>query len=142
MHTKTHETSIRKNRPSIGRSDDALRKPDLVLDDPPRTAIKKRFHIGDWLSTLNDEELKDLIVLGESQASGEPIAGRHAHACDDFLQVAMVALAAEKNVRRVPIDSDLPALLEICVSLEHLSRDGFLQLEGTLSIDPEAHHPA
>lgn len=106
-----------------------------------RLPSRSRFHIGDWLSTVSNEELKDLIVLGESQASGEPIAGRHAHVCDDFLQVAIVALTAEKNARELSIDPGVPVLLELCVGLEHLSRDGFLQLEGTLSIDPEAPPP-
>lgn len=113
----------------------------LFLMTRTRQPSKGRFHIGDWLSTLSNDELKDLIVLGESQASGEPIAGRHTHACDDFLQVAIVALAAEKNAREISIDPGVPVLLELCVGLEHLSRDGLLQLHGALSIDPEAPPP-
>lgn len=101
----------------------------LFLMTRTQRPSKGGFHIGDWLSTLSNEELKDLIVLGESQASGEPIAGRHMDACDDFLQVAIVALAAETNAREISIDPGVPVLLELCVGLEHLSRDGFLQLE-------------
>lgn len=93
------------------------------------------FGIGLWLRTLAGEELKELQELGDSQLSGEPIPGKHPHASDDFVQLAIIALAAEKQSRSVEITPKVLTALGLCTALERLSRDGLVEIDGTLTLD-------
>ena len=106
------------------------------ITDPHRRSHP--FVLGDWIESLDDETLSQLQVLS-NQATVD--AASLGDAVQDLLLMVITAVAAEKQVREVPVSPerlvDYFGALYLATSLERFRRAGWLILHSPLSMDAD-----
>jgi hypothetical protein len=99
----------------------------------------RRFHIGDWLQSLDGDMLGHLQQLAEAALHDPQSIGI---ALEDMVSVVLHALAAERRVGEVSFRQDELGrhveLLCMLVTLERLRRKGLLSYESFMSIELDA----
>jgi hypothetical protein len=99
----------------------------------------RRFHIGDWLQSLDGDMLGHLQQLAETALHDPQSIGS---ALEDMVSVVLHALAAERQAMEVSFRQDELGrhveLLCILTTLERLRRKGLLSYESVMSIELEA----
>ena len=96
------------------------------------------FVLGDWLQSLDDATLSQLQALSDRAMRDATSLG---DAVQDLILVVVTAVAAEKQVREVPISPerllDYFGALYLATSIERFRRAGWLILHAPLSIDAD-----
>ena len=109
-----------------------------------RTA-RHRFRMGEWLQSLDDDNLGHLQQLAETATQDRKPTGHAVDAVEDMVSVVLHALAAERQTMAVAFSQDELGrhveLLCMLATLERLRRRGLLSYEGVMSIELDAPNP-
>ena len=115
-----------------------LRFSSNLLSFLANRADRRRFHLGDWLQSLDEDRLGHLQQLTEA-ALHDPQASA---GLEDLVSVVRHALAAERQTLEVTFNQDELGrhveLLGMLATLERLRRRGLLSYASVMSIELDA----
>jgi hypothetical protein len=99
----------------------------------------RRFHLGDWLQSLDGETLGHLRQLANTAQHDSPSVGS---VLEDLLSVVLLVVANERQTETVSFTEEqiveYLGMLDLAAALERLRRQGRLTCENPISIEPEA----
>jgi len=96
------------------------------------------FMLGNWIQSLDDKTLAQLHELSNQATVDADSLG---HSVQDLIMVVITAIAAEKQLREIPISPERLIeyfeVLSLATTFERFRRAGWLTLHSPLSIDAD-----